>query len=190
MRSEPAYIRGFERHVRAGAPVEIEIPRDQGDPQRVVEIAKEHRDKAVVAAKQEGDTFLLFDEVWCVFDRDEHPRFEQACEMARANGFDLAVSNPCFELWLLLHFTDKTGVLDHVAMQQRLKKELPGYDKTRLSFDAFRLGVSAAVDRARRLDKDAKAMGEPRRNPTTSFFRLTDSISREVRDASASTDET
>jgi hypothetical protein len=46
------------------------------------------------------------DEVWCVFDVDEHPKLAEARDQANANGIQLAVSNPCFELWLLLHFQE------------------------------------------------------------------------------------
>ena len=32
---------------------------------------------------------------------------------AGANGIRLAISNPCFELWLILHFQDHTAWLDN-----------------------------------------------------------------------------
>lgn len=47
-----------------------------------------------------------YDSVWCVFDRDtvaEHD-FKVALEAALKAGFQVAYSNPCFELWYLLHF--------------------------------------------------------------------------------------
>ena len=45
-----------------------------------------------------------YDKVYCVFDRDEHPTFDKACDEARASDVKLARSWPCFELWLRLHF--------------------------------------------------------------------------------------
>ena len=45
-----------------------------------------------------------YDRVYCVFDRDEHATFQQACDEAKANGLLLARSWPCFEFWLRLHF--------------------------------------------------------------------------------------
>lgn len=175
-RTEPDYIRGFERHVR-NATVEIEIPGERGDPKKVVEIAKERTSEARAAARRSRDAFLDFDEVWCVFDRDDHPRFHDACTMARDNGFELAISNPCVELWLLLHFRESPGMRHRDELHRMLREFLPDYDK-RLDFDEVAGHVADATTRARRLDQDAEQMGEPGRNPTTGFYLLTDSIAR------------
>ena len=44
-------------------------------------------------------------EVWCVFDRDSHPSYQEAFEMASRNKrIRLCWSNPCIELWFLMHF--------------------------------------------------------------------------------------
>ena len=44
------------------------------------------------------------DEVWAVFDRDEHPRFDEAIDTCSGSSVRVARSNPCFEVWLILHF--------------------------------------------------------------------------------------
>ncbi len=175
-RTEPDYLRGYERHIR-NARVEIEIPPDRGEPKRVVEIAKERKLAAKAEARRRGDPYLDFDEVWCVFDRDDHERFHDASSMARDNGFELAISNPCVELWLLLHFRESPGPQHRETLYRILRENLAGYDK-HVDFDDFAGGVPAATARARRLDDDARRMDEPGRNPTTGFFRLTDSIAR------------
>ena len=163
--TEPDYIHGFVRHQR-DAMVKVTIPRERGDPKKVVEIAK----------KINGASGDDFDEVWCVFDRDEHERFFDAITMARDNGFELAISNPCFELWLVLHFRESPGMQHRDHLRRMLRDLLPGYDK-RLNFDDLAGGVAAAAGRARRLDEDAEAMGEDGRNPTTGVYRLLNSIS-------------
>ena len=44
-------------------------------------------------------------EVWCVFDRDRHPSYQEAFELASRNRrIRLCWSNPCIELWFLMHF--------------------------------------------------------------------------------------
>ena len=40
-----------------------------------------------------------------MFDRDEHAHFLTASQEAQAVGLHLARSWPCFEFWLVLHFT-------------------------------------------------------------------------------------
>ena len=177
VRSEPDYLRGYERMV-CNANVTIEIPRERGEPRKIVEIAKARRQAADIEAQRQGDEWLSFDEVWCVFDRDDHERFQDACQMALANGFMLAVSNPCFELWLLLHFRDSPGARHRKELSRLLRDEyLPGYEKC-LDFDDLADGVGTAVDRARRLDQRAEEMGEAGRNPTTGVYRLVESIGR------------
>jgi hypothetical protein len=48
------------------------------------------------------------DEGWIVIDRDAWPEEElnDVHRRARAAHFSVAISNPCFELWLYLHLRD------------------------------------------------------------------------------------
>lgn len=52
-----------------------------------------------------------YDQVWCVFDKDDFSEndFNNAILMAEANGFDVAYSNQAFEYWLILHLDDHQG---------------------------------------------------------------------------------
>lgn len=174
--TEPEYIQGFVRKAR-NATVEVRIHGEHGDPRKLVEMAKNEKQQATARAKREGDDFLRYDEVWCAFDRDQHERFEDACQMARDNQLELAVSNACFELWLLLHFRESPGAQDREHVRKMLKKFLPDYDK-HFDFERIADRVDQATKRARRLDKEAKQVGEPQRNPTTGFYRLIESIAR------------
>lgn len=176
-RTEPEYIRGFKRQVRNNL-VTVEVSKERGDPRKVVEIAKTRMLDAKREARKSHDTWLELDEVWCVFDRDEHERYDAAVNMAQDNDLELAVSNPSFELWLVLHFRESPGPQHGDTLRRMLRdKLLPGYDKG-IDFEALAAGVEVATERARRMDEDAEAMGEPRRNPTTGVYRLTHSIAR------------
>ncbi len=97
--------------------------------------------------------------------------------MATDNGFRLAVSNPCVELWILLHFRDSPGAQHRHPLQRMLKAYIAGYDKG-LDFADLVGGIDEATARARRLDDDAAAMDEAGRTPTTGFYLLTESIAR------------
>ena len=48
-----------------------------------------------------------YDHVWCVFDKDDvtAEEFNQAIQTAQQHGFQVAYSNPKFELWYFLHFS-------------------------------------------------------------------------------------
>ena len=52
-----------------------------------------------------------FDQVWCVFDKDDFNDndFNSAIRIAEANNFGIAYSNQSFEYWLILHFNDHQG---------------------------------------------------------------------------------
>ncbi|MCD4727615.1 MAG: RloB family protein, partial [Pirellulales bacterium] len=123
----------------------------------------------------EKDENLAFDSVWCVFDIDDHPKVAEAKVTARDNNIDLAISNPCFEIWLLLHFRDNPGMQHRDEIGQLLKKHVPGYNKT-VDYDKYSNGYSQAVTRAERMDRAAIEANEPERNPTTGVYKLTELI--------------
>jgi hypothetical protein len=52
-----------------------------------------------------------YEQVWCVFDKDDFRPldFNNAIVMARASGLGVAYSNQAFEYWILLHFIDHQG---------------------------------------------------------------------------------
>lgn len=68
------------------------------------------------------------DEYWCVFDVDQHPNVGAVIEKALANGIGVALSNPCIELWFILHFQDQTAHIER-SNAQAVSKELLMCDK-------------------------------------------------------------
>jgi len=52
-----------------------------------------------------------YDQVWCVFDKDDFSLedFNNAIDIAEAQNFDVAYSNQAFEYWIILHFEDHQG---------------------------------------------------------------------------------
>lgn len=120
-----------------------------------------------------------YDEIWCVFDVDEHPDINQAIHRARQKGIKIAVSNPCFELWLMLHHQDQTAYIDRMAVQ-RLARELELIKGKRIDDSSFNLLLEKYEDarrRAKELDRWHEGNGSPpRSNPSTGVWRLVDSI--------------
>jgi len=153
----------------------VEIAKERGEPKQVVEIAKAEKQKADKRAREEQDENLRFDEVWWVVDVDEHERLHEAKDVAQANGIRLAISNPCFELWLVLHFRESPGCQHRHDIQKLTRNFLPGFDKG-VDFLDLGQGYQDAVQRAKRLEQDAHAMGEAGRCPSTAVFHLTESI--------------
>ena len=113
------------------------------------------------------------DELWLVVDRNrwtEAMLSHVATECAQDNFMHVALSNPCIELWLLLHLVDATLLTseeEQLWMENRRKsKNADPYLKVRLrqemgsyhesSYDAKMLieHVDVAIARAEALDKN------------------------------------
>ncbi len=117
------------------------------------------------------------DEAWLVVDKDEWSD-EQLAELFAWSEtkveFGLALSNPKFEYWLLLHFEDGTGISSSRQCSQRLALHLPGYDK---GFDPRKMTfemIQAAIDRAEQRDRP-RCEDWPRHTGTT-VYRLVQHI--------------
>lgn len=173
-KTEPLYLRQFQHHVR-NPRVHVEPVGPAGVPRTVVETAIGLRRQAEDEARRQRDENLLWDEVWAVFDMDDHPKVGEAKQLAIANGIRLAVSNPCFELWALLHFIDHQAHIERDKLRALLQQHLPGYDKE-LVFARLHPRYDEAVQRARELDTAADRAGRPGRNPTTGVHLLTEII--------------
>lgn len=172
--TEPKYF----RHVSALARnrlVEVVVEGVGADPKHLVERALERRRIAEQMARKEP--FNNFDEVWCAFDVDEHRRFDAALDQARANGIGVALSNPSFELWALLHFQDQSRALHRQEARKLLKIHMPGYAKS-LDLRSMTPGIQDACRRARELDARHKANGSDG-NPSSKVYLLCDIIMRE-----------
>ena len=118
------------------------------------------------------------DQIWCVFDRDEHPHFDEAVKLAMDHGIHVAMSNPCIELWFVLHFEDRTAFLDRREAQHRAT-ELLGCGKVLApaAVDALIGRFHDAARRARKLDaKHAGDGSPPGSNPSTGVWRLVEEI--------------
>ena len=87
-------------------------------------------DRIVDYLKQ--DPLLASDEAWLVVDKDNWTDDQLAQLYAwskKSDHYGLAVSNPKFEYWLLLHFEDGKGISTSDACSKRLKRYLPNYTK-------------------------------------------------------------
>lgn len=171
---EPGYLKAFCRHFRATSVV---LDKAAGlDPKALVEVARTRLRESRREAKQYRDKNLEFDQVWCVVDVDDHHRLREARIQARDNDIEIVISNPCFELWLILHFRDQTAHIDRFHLKSACRN-LPESDHA--GYPSFAVCVShydTAVGRARQLDDRNDRDGEPGRNPSTSVYRLTERI--------------
>jgi hypothetical protein len=109
--AEPSYFRGLTREGHNNL-LHIEIKPRSLVSQSLVDYAVRLKHDAEKNARSQGDDNLKYDEVWSVFDVDAHPRVLDAKKKAEANRIKMAISHPCFELWLLLHFQDQRAHIE------------------------------------------------------------------------------
>ncbi|TDC00851.1 RloB domain-containing protein [Micromonospora fluostatini] len=161
--SEPDYINALKRlpEVRDNTAIRIEVDPEQGAPITLVERA---------VARGEDDEV---DECWCVFDVEwpqNHPRLDEAIRLAERHGVKVAVSNPCFELWLILHFTEQTAFLN-TSEAERRSRRIDGRPGKRIDGPRYVQLRREAARRARALDKrhEGNRTTFPANNPSSSF---------------------
>jgi len=154
-------------------------------PGDLIKLARE----AVERGRREGagrrrrrNSFEEADQVWAVFDRDEHPAFDEAIRLCESNGVSVARSNPCFELWLILHEKEFERPDGSRAVCRELAALNSEYDPNRRKVCPWdRLGerVEAAERRARLQLSRREGEGAPHGRPSTTVGALI----REIREA-------
>ncbi len=180
---EKTEIEYFEaiRRICSSTLIAVETHGGVGVPYTIAEKAVE-RAKALGLAprsRRKKDSYEKRDEVWAVFDRDDHPRFDEAVRDCEKQNVGVARSNPCFELWLILHQQDYDKPNDRHAMQKALAKLRQEYDpdgsKTPDCDDLVKR-VEEAERRAERGLRNRETGGAPYSNPSTTVGRLTHAI--------------
>jgi hypothetical protein len=175
-KTEPYYLRGLCQELRLNPRnVVIEDRKSGLDPKSLVTFAIE-------TFKKEKD----FDDVFCVFDKDKHVSYNDALEIIRvvrlAGGATLhaITSVPCFEIWLLLHFTYTTRpfsaagsasncalVIDALDRRDRIS----GYDKgSEYIFQTISDKMEKAILNAEKLENFHKTSRTD--NPSTQVHHL------------------
>lgn len=173
-KTEPHYFTGLQHDLRNSL-VDIAVVPGAGDPRSVVERAVAERNKLQRGARRTRDSFDSYFAVWAVFDRDEHPRYAQAVDMAKGNEVNLATSNPCFELWLFLHFCDHHAPTHRHEMQRMLEAYCDEYCRSRgkeIDYDQIKAAREDATARAEAGLRRREEEGSPFGNPSTTVFRL------------------
>jgi hypothetical protein len=142
-----------------------------GVPKTAVETAVKLKKESDSDAKRRKDANLRYDHVWCVFDIDVHPNVPEAKHQARDNAIEVAASNPCFELWLLLHFQEQTAHIERDRVAHLCREHVPGYKK-KPDCELLTPRQEEALARAAQLDAWQATRGNAGENPSTGVHRL------------------
>lgn len=152
----------------------------------LVHKAVEYKEKNQLA-KRNGDT------VWVVADGDvnynnpnpidnKNMQLRKARRMAEAKDIQIALSNPCFELWYLLHYQYTTKFLGNYNDVSRLLKNfIVNYRKTIDVYAELSAHTAKAIENSKRLELYQKNNGNASPfgvdvNPFTDVYKLVESL--------------
>lgn len=188
--TEPNYILGLVKYQKSmqviAAGTEVIIPPHQ------------HSDPYGVLQDLLGTpNYESYDELWIVIDRDEvelkrkgfgghtEENFQKALKESKEHGVKVACSNPCFELWIVLHFEYRDTACSRGDIQKKAlvkinsilpkEKQLKKVENLKSGENLYDL-LKNRVDIARRNAKKLKANEKIKANPSTGMYKLLDSL--------------
>jgi hypothetical protein len=166
-KTEPYYFKSF----RVPKAI-VAIEGAAGDPTRLVNSAYK--------LSNEDE----YDQVWCVFDRDEgawtSQNFNNALQNAKTYGFHVAYSNECFELWYILHFEFLNTGLPRSDYEDKLSELLGAkYRKNDLTiYQQLLAKQQIAIKYAQKLLESYKSIDPERNNPSTTVHLLVEALNK------------
>jgi hypothetical protein len=175
-KSSRFYLDALRKDLRLPAERLVLVPHSCTDPKGIVESVIDAR-----AERIREKTFGEGDSAWAVFDGDEHRdrdlnNWNTALQRAKSKKIHLAISNPSFELWLLLHFQDQFGPIHRDGVCHRLKEHLGSYDKARGYYLELKQHLERAMQRAEALQTHPRDPATPFCNPSTGIYALIQAI--------------
>ena len=170
-KTEPQYFACFNAFNEFSSTVHVKcIRKRQGasSPQHVLKAMKQHL---------ADNNIKNSDEAWLVIDKDRWTELqlgELHTWSQEKKNYRVALSNPKFEYWLLLHFENIDGNLTSTQCTNKLRRHLPQYDK-RLECSKITLSrIQKAVQQARQQD-NSPCDSWPQTTGTT-VYRLVERI--------------
>lgn len=152
---------------RCLSPKLIVVVGGGGEPRGLLDKAKVEAD----GASRKGDAY---DAVWCVMDTDQHAHLQTSIDtIKRRKRYRAAVSCPCFEVWLLAHFSDSTAALKPADAKASAERRISAYPVRKGLYAELLPRQQTAFDNAQRLrDHHERAGSALPANPSTDVDQL------------------
>lgn len=136
-------------------------------------------------AKKQGLNTKYGDIAAVVFDMDldyaKTKEHKQILELAKNKNIEIYSSNPCFELWYLLHFRYSTKSFNSSKeVIDELKKYIPDYKKNRCDFNILEPQSYEAIKNAKQLQTKIAETSKNRNsivnNPNTDVYKIVETV--------------
>jgi hypothetical protein len=158
--SEEAYVRYLMRKYRL--PVQI-IPK----------ILKNRISDRLINEHTKSTFNHETDRIFLVYDIDVEGFYDKLIDIQKKRKLDLLLSNPCFELWYILHYANQTSEITTPICFKRIEILCPGYSKGTISTKLKEKLDSKCVEATRR----ARNL-ETHKNPSTNIYNFLDELER------------
>jgi len=128
-KTEPLYFEGFKKDLEAKIRRKDVSVLIDGTGCNTLSLVKRANEK--LSESPEGYDSKV-DEKWLVFDEDtcKGGKFDNAIDKAESDGWKVAYSNECFELWYLLHFSYYNTDTGRDTYYEKLIPKLKDLDPT------------------------------------------------------------
>lgn len=129
--------------------------------------------------KDDGDI------AYCVFDTDcntsKQVQINQAIDKCKKKNIELIKSNPCFEIWFILHYSNSTKQYNsNTELMDKLKKYIPQYEKNKDVFQLISDRTNIAIENSKKLEsyhiKLGKDINDIECNPSTQIYKIVEKI--------------
>ena len=179
-KTEPNYFNGLKRRIneKYGNKVDVLIPNIdvKGTGMNTTSLVK-YTQKTVNHANK------VYGQVWVVFDKDDY-NDEQFDSAIKNCDYNVAWSNPNFELWLLAHFKKVSRYISKDDVLQELSKEfqkkgLGDYTKNDTNiFDKVTSDgkLHTALKNCGHMEELNKEGQASQRNPMTKVYKIVDGL--------------
>jgi hypothetical protein len=160
--TEPNYFNSFREKLKLSG-VKIEVVGLDYNSKSLVDYVIENKPSE-------------YDEIWCVFDKDDFKDFDNAITKAENNKINVAYSNECFELWYYLHFEYLKSALHRDKYEEKLTKKLgQKYEKNyKGMYDILKDKQKIAIKNAKKLENENIHQNKipSQSNPSTTVYKL------------------
>lgn len=153
--TEIEYFEGLGEKFQNNPRIRIEIvereknSKSKSAPEYVIQTL-DKRKKSITLQKTKVEFWAIID-----FDSWGVEKLAQIATLSKQKNYNLAVSNPCFEIWILFHYTDLSGIgnkLNKKVLKTEIRKYNNTYNPTLLKNSEFFPLFETAIENAKALD--------------------------------------
>lgn len=158
--TEEAYIKYLK--IKYRLPIEI-----------ILKITGNKISERIIRNKIKSSESHTKDKIYLMYDLDVEGFTEKLNELKNQTKAELLVSNPCFELWYILHFANQTAEISTENCIKKLKTLCPDYQKAIINdklLSKLNENNSEALKRAKKHDLY--------NNPSTILYVLIDKLEK------------